>query len=452
MKLYRFNGLLLEEGWIQPCFVGVDDAGVVTYLSENPPIDSQDAELVKGLAVPGFQNAHSHAFQYAMAGLAEVHHSQQRDDFWTWREAMYRCALAMDPDEMEAIAAMLYAEMLRNGYTHVAEFHYLHNDKDGRHYANYSEMGQRLIAAAVTAGIKITLIPVFYQKGNFGHEAHLQQRRFICTNLDEYFHLLDDTAGIVSQYAGVNLGFGVHSLRAVDHHNVIATFQGGPANLPFHLHAAEQLKEVEDCTAYLERRPVQWLLENLPVDERFHVVHCTHMNDQEVIGLAASGAHVVLCPGTEGNLGDGIFRLADFNRYGGKWSLGTDSHISLNPLEDLRWLDYGQRLASHNRGTFSDGALALYSKTLASGRSAMGNEIRQFFTVGQPFDAIVYDAQYPLLMRDDFSGWLSSILYTADSSVVLGTLVNGKWVVKQGHHFRREEIARRYQSAIKAIG
>src|SRR3954464_8388430 len=207
LKYFRFNGLLQREDWLMPAYVGVDDAGLIQYLSNKPETDGSAIEAVNGYAIPGFQNAHSHAFQYAMAGLAENHVAGTDDDFWTWREEMYKCALTVDPDEAEAIAAMLYSEMLRHGYTHVAEFHYLHHDKDGKPYGNLAEMGERMIAAAKTAGIKITLVPVFYQKGGFGLEPQARQRRFISNTIDQYFTLLEASKLIVSKYAHASLGF-----------------------------------------------------------------------------------------------------------------------------------------------------------------------------------------------------------------------------------------------------
>lgn len=444
MKYFQFKGLLMEEGWVSPAYVGVDDSGLIHYLSEVPPANAIPIEYVKGLALPGFQNAHSHAFQFAMAGMAEIHQPGSSDDFWSWREAMYKCAMLMEPDQMEAVAAMLYVEMLRKGYTHVAEFHYLHHDKNGKPYANLAEMGERLLAAATAAGIKITLVPVFYQQGGFGLPPQARQIRFISKTIDEYFHLLDDTSQIVAQNQHARLGFGVHSLRAVDADDIVRTYEQGPKNIPFHLHAAEQLKEVEDCLSTLKQRPVEWLLNHLPLDEQFHLVHCTHLDDAEVIQLAKSKANVVLCPGTEGNLGDGIFRLKDFAKENGRWSIGTDSHISLNPVEDLRWLDYAQRLVSHKRNTFDNGASTLLNKTLRSGRLAMGNSADKYFKVGQPLDAVIYDMDSPLLTQPNQRHWLPTIIYTADSAAIKGTLVNGKWVVKNAMHVNGDEIQKEF--------
>jgi len=451
MKILKFRALLQDSGWLCPAYVGVDPNGKIQYVSEDAPIDPSSIEAVDGFAIPGFQNAHSHAFQFAMAGMAERHPSGSMDDFWSWREAMYKCALAMSPDSLQAVAAMLYSEMLKKGYTHVAEFHYLHHDQNGKHFSNLAEMGERLLAAAQEAGIKITLIPIFYQKGNFGKDPQPRQCRFISDTVEDYFQLLDDSAHAVTRYPDARLGFGVHSLRAVDHEDIKTTFMQGPPTLPFHLHAAEQLKEVEECIGFLNKRPVEWLLQNLPLNERFHLVHCTHMNDAEVKGLASSRAHAVLCPGTEGNLGDGIFNLTEYSKHGGNWSIGTDSHISLNPFEDLRWLDYAQRFTTHKRNTFDDGARVLYNKMLYSGRMAMGNAgINTFFEVGRPLDAIVIKGDSPLFERGT-EHLLPSMIYTADSASLLGTLVNAKWVVKNQVHFGVKRIRSRFKEAIRTL-
>ena len=385
-KHYRFQSLLQRTGWLAPAFVGVDEKGLITYLSDLPP-ENVAIEAVDGFVLPGFQNAHSHAFQYAMAGLAEVHPNGTDDDFWTWREAMYQCALSINPDQAEAIAAMLYGEMVRQGYTHVAEFHYLHHDKNGRHYSNLSEMGERMVSAAKTAGIKITLIPVFYQKGGFGLDPQPRQKRFISKTVESYFKLFEASKNVLKNYKDASLGFSVHSLRAVDLKDVIETFSQGPKDLPFHIHVAEQKKEVSDCLAHCNKRPMQWMLENLPVDERFHLVHSTHLDDNELQKLVKSKANVVLCPSTEGNLGDGIFRMREYVKFGGHWSIGTDSHIGINPLEELRMIDYRQRLVTNRRNTFAgDAAHYMINESVTSGRLAMGRHESEHFAPGQPLD------------------------------------------------------------------
>ena len=451
-KYFKFKALLQKDSWLSPAYVGVNEKGTIQYLSNQTPEQGIAIEAVEGFALPGFQNAHSHAFQYAMAGLAENHSEGVLDDFWTWREAMYQCALALDPDQAEAVAAMLYAEMLRHGYTHVAEFHYLHHDKDGKPYAHLAEMGERMVAAALTSGINITLIPVFYQKGNFGKDPQPRQRRFISKSVDDYFKLFDASKKAIKNQEHAHLGLSVHSLRAVELKDIITTFERGPKDLPFHLHVAEQKKEVSDCLTYCGKRPMQWLLENLPVNERFHLVHSTHLDDKELLGLAASKANVVLCPSTEGNLGDGIFRMKEYVKSGGYWSIGTDSHIGLNPLEEFRMMDYRQRLVMNQRNTFDgDASLYLVNEEIETGRKAMGLNSKNHFELGRPLDAAVYDAGSPLLGNTSLKNLLATIIYSADSNCNLGTLVNGKWVVKNQRHRSGTEIKSAFSNAIRQL-
>lgn len=452
LKFYHFTALLQKEAWLESVYVGLDATGTIQYLNTAPPDEAIAIETVQGFALPGFQNAHSHAFQYAMAGLAENHPAGVADDFWTWREAMYQCALSVDPDQAQAIAAMLYAEMVRVGYTHVAEFHYLHHDKEGNPYSQLAEMGLRMAEAAQQAGIKITLIPVFYQKGGFGLNPQPRQRRFISKTADDYFKLLDASSQVIKEYPNAQLGFSVHSLRAVDLNDIITTFQQGPKKLPFHLHVAEQKKEVADCLDFCNKRPMQWLLDNLSVDERFHLVHSTHLNDDELTRLARSGASVVLCPSTEGNLGDGIFRMKEYVRLGGKWCIGTDSHIGLNPLEEFRMIDYRQRLVSNQRNTFEgDAAAYLINEEIESGRRAMGVASNNHFEIGKAFDAVVYQSGSHLLANTSAKNRLATLLYTSDTSRIAGTIINGKWIVKDQHHQNGHSIKPAFARAMREI-
>ena len=452
LKYFKFKALLQRQSWMSPAYVGIDEHGNISYLSSDPPSETFAVDAVDGYALPGFQNAHSHAFQYAMAGLAENHPSGTHDDFWTWREAMYQCALSVDPDQAEAIAAMLYAEMLRHGYTHVAEFHYLHHDKEGKPYSQLAEMGERMVSAAKTAGIRITLIPVFYQKGTFGQDPQPRQRRFISKTVETYFRLLEESKKVIKNYQHASIGFSVHSLRAADFNDIKEILSQGPQVLPFHMHVAEQRKEVSDCFAFSGKRPMQWVLENLPVNERFHLVHSTHLDDQELTGLAKSGARVVLCPSTEGNLGDGIFRMKEYIKMGGRWSIGTDSHIGLNPLEEFRMIDYRQRLITNERNTFEgDAAHKMINEEIQSGRKAMGIDSSENFEIGRGFDAVVFNAQFPLLSTTKLENILSSIVYSADAHALLGTMVNGRWVVKFNTHKESDRIRRNFFTALQQL-
>jgi len=433
MKSYRFKALLQNQGWIENATVSLGASGKIASVSQE---EIPDSVHIDGYAIPGFQNAHSHAFQYAMAGLAERHSAgRQADDFWSWREAMYQLALNINPEQMKIIAVMLYAEMLRNGFTSVAEFHYLHHDKNGKPYDNLAAMGEALIAAAKEAGIKITLIPIFYQKGGFGQPPSDRQRRFISRTFDDYQKLFEASAEVCRDYKGANVAVGVHSLRGVDHLDILRTAKEGSQDVPFHIHASEQLKEVEDSLSYLGKRPVEWLLDNIELTERFHLVHATHLTDDETERLAKTNSSVVLCPSTEGNLGDGIFPLRQFQSFGGEWSIGTDSHVGLNPLEELRILDYGQRLTTHKRNTFigdeiEESGLYAITKATVAGRRAMNNFESEFFAVGASFDACIINADEPLLTNVKTENLTSSILYSTDASQIYGTFVAGKLIQK----------------------
>lgn len=432
MKSYRFKALLQNSGWLENAVVSFDEAGKIVSVSQN---GIADAEFIDGYVLPAFQNAHSHAFQYAMAGLAENHSGE--DDFWSWREAMYALALNLDPDEMKTIAAMLYAELVSRGYANVAEFHYVHHDKTGAAYENPAEMGAALVEAAGEAGIKLTLVPIFYQKGGFGAEPNERQRRFISKTFEDYAKLFEASAQVCRRYEHANAAVGIHSLRGVRHEDILRAARELPAGGAFHLHVAEQLKEVEDCVKFLGKRPVEWLLENVGLNERFHLVHATHLTKTETENLAKSKASVVLCPTTEANLGDGIFPLREYRNHGGGWSIGTDSHIGLDFFEELRLLDYGQRLISHKRDTFAgDGGLSALEQATIAGRRAMNNFQSEFFAAGVDFDACVIESDAPLLANVKTENLCSAIIYTAGAAQIYGTFIGGKLMRKDAKYER----------------
>ena len=456
MKTFQFKGLLQNNEWISPAYVEVDAAGKVLSITKQPK-ENSTLEIVDGYAIPGFQNAHSHGFQYAMAGLAEKHGgSANPDDFWGWREAMYQLALSMNPDQMEAIATMLYAEMIRHGYTNVAEFHYVHHDKDGNRYSNHAEMGARMIAAAQKTGMKITLVPIFYQKGGFGMEPNDRQRRFISPTINDYYQLLESSKENAKHYTFANVGYGIHSMRGVEPTDIVQVAKEAKANTPFHIHISEQLKEIEDSIKYLGKRPVEWLADQIELNNDFHLVHATHLTDAETDAIAKSTANVVICPSTEGNLGDGIFPLKRFQDQGGNWSIGTDSHVGLNPLEELRILDYGQRLTTHKRNSFyseKQGDGGMYALTMATkaGRKAMGNSSIEFFKVGDYFDAVVYNASSPFLACTSEENLTSTLVYATDSSMYVGTIINGQWRSKGNRHLDYDSIVNNYIQTINTL-
>ena len=431
MKTFRFKKLLQNGAWLNNTEVTVDNSGIITSINKTDKTTN-----CFGYAIPGFQNAHSHAFQYAMAGIAENHNTKNtQDDFWSWRTAMYKLALSINPKELEVIATMLYSEMLRHGYTSVAEFHYLHHDKDGNKYNNLAQMSESLICAAKNTGINITLIPIFYQMGGFGKKPYENQKRFINKTINDYLKLLDAAKKTCNLYNNANIAIGVHSLRAVESSDIIKLSTLNNDKLPFHIHISEQKKEIEDCLDFLGQRPISWFSENINLNDNYHLVHATHLNNKEILNISKSKANIVICPSTEGNLGDGIFPFKQFSSL--NWSIGTDSHISLNPMEEIRILDYGQRLTSHNRNTFgsekngNSGLSALLSITKA-GRKAMGNNSSDFFKVGQPLNALVINDKHPLISTTNNNNLLNTIIYCSDVSMYEGTIANGTWRVKNG--------------------
>ncbi|HEY6985121.1 MAG TPA: formimidoylglutamate deiminase, partial [Rhodanobacteraceae bacterium] len=364
----------LPDGFADHVRIEVGADGVLTRVAAEPVLRA-DYALFGRFVLPGMPNLHSHAFQRAMAGLSE-RQSNPDDSFWTWREVMYAFAGRIGPDELRAIAAQLYVEMLKAGYTQVCEFHYLHHQPDGSPYADPAAMSLALIEAAHETGIGLTLLPTLYMTGGFdGRPLSERQRRFRF-DVDGYLRLLERLRALES--ARLRVGIALHSLRAVPEAAMRSVLESGLArDCPIHIHVAEQIGEVQDCLAIRNARPVDWLLDHAPVDARWCLVHATHLADAEMRRLAASGAVVGLCPTTEANLGDGLFPLKSFLEAGGRIGIGSDSHISVSAVEELRWLEYGQRLLTRHRNiavselTDSVGETlwgdALYGGALASG-------------------------------------------------------------------------------------
>ena len=330
---YQATRLWNSNGWQPGGGLGVGADGRVLA-----PVDTA-AEAIGQWALPGMPNLHSHAFQRAMAGLAE-RKGRADDSFWSWRETMYAFAAAIGPDELQAIAAQLYVEMLKSGYTQVCEFHYLHHQPDGTPYAQPEAMSLALIEAAREAGIGLTLLPVLYISGGFDGRALTARQRRFGHAVDNYLRLL----ALLRKHESddVRVGIALHSLRAVPEQalrEVLASEQA--KGCPIHIHIAEQIGEVQDCLATRGARPVEWLFDHADVDANWCLIHATHLTDAETVQLAHSGAVAGLCPTTEANLGDGLFPLAAYQGAGGILGIGSDSHISISPVEELRWLEYG---------------------------------------------------------------------------------------------------------------
>ena len=395
--------------------------------------------------LPAIANLHSHAFQRAMAGMAE-RQSDPRDSFWTWRETMYRMAGRFDPERLHAVASQLYVEMLEAGYGSVCEFHYLHHAPDGTPYDDPAAMSRALIQAARDTGIRLTLLPVLYMTGGFdGRPLSARQRRF-GHDVESFVELLDRLRA--EEDDTLRIGCALHSLRAVPHEPMRDLLEALPTHMPVHVHIAEQVGEVQDCVALRGARPVEWLLLNAKVDRRWTLVHATHLTGDEVRGIAASGATVAVCPTTEANLGDGLFPLRAYLDAGGHWGIGSDSHVSVSPVEELRWLEYGQRLVTRHRniavqpGSPSVGETLLCdvvsSAARATGQDAEGDVIELDLDAPQFAGATVVD----LVDRWIFSG---------NRNLVRAVEVAGQRVVEHGRHRDRDAVAARYRTVVRAL-
>ena len=395
---------------------------------------------------PGIANLHSHAFQRVMAGMAE-RQGDPEDSFWTWREAMYRVAARFDPDTLHAVAAQLYAEMLEAGYTRVCEFHYLHHAPDGRPYADPAAMSNALIRAARDTGIRMTLLPVLYMTGGFdGRPLSARQRRF-GLDVDGYLRLFESLR--TQQDANLRVGCALHSLRAVPPEAMREVLAALPAQTPVHIHVAEQIGEVQDCLALRGARPVEWLLANADVGRNWNLVHATHLDAREIAGIARSGAVAALCPTTEANLGDGLFPMREFRAAGGRWGIGSDSHISVSPVEELRWLEYGQRLLSRHRNVIADTDEASVGKTLLRGVAESRASATGFDEADD--EQLLLDAEAPQFTGATADDIVDRWIFAGNRNLVREVRIGGEMLVAEGRHRDREAIAARYSEAVSTL-
>jgi formimidoylglutamate deiminase len=452
MSAYFASRALLPTGWAHNVRLDVDAHGQLAQVTTNA--DPDGCLRLHGDVVPGMPNLHSHAFQRAMAGLAEVAGDPQ-DSFWTWRDLMYRLVQRLTPEQVGVIARQLYIEMLKGGYTQVAEFHYLHHTPEGKAYSDRGEMTGRLSEAALEAGIGMTLLPVLYSYAGFGAQpAQAGQRRFI-QNAESY---LEQQQVIARQLAGQplqNQGLCFHSLRAVELGQMQQILAASDQTLPVHIHIAEQQKEVNDCLAWSGQRPVAWLYEHLPVDNRWCLVHATHLDREELEQLARSKAVAGLCPTTEANLGDGIFPGDSYLHHQGRWGIGSDSHVSLNVVEELRWFEYGQRLRDQRRNrltTPEQPAVAdvLYQQALRGGAQACGTAIGKL-AVGYRADWLVLDGDDPYLASAPDASILNRWLFAGGKEQIRDVFVAGRQVIEQGHHALQQQSSAEFLQVLKTF-
>ena len=444
----HFAEALLPTGWARDVRVEPADGCFTRVMPDTAPLPGDQRHAV---ALPGLPNLHSHAFQRGMAGLAE-RRGTSSDSFWTWREAMYRFVDRIEPDDLLAIAAMAYAEMLESGFTRVGEFHYLHHDPAGTPYVG-APMAEALAEAAAETGIALTLLPVFYAHAGFGGAAPGHgQRRFIC-DLDQFAQIRSASGAALAALPDAVLGLAPHTLRAVTARQLSELIALDPF-APLHIHIAEQQAEVADCLAWSGARPVQWLLDHAPVDRRWCLVHATHITPAESAALAASGAVVGLCPITEANLGDGLFPAPAYLAAGGRYGIGSDSNVLIDAAEELRWLEYGQRLAGQARNLFAKtpGSSAggdLLRGASAGGAQALGAEAQ--IAVGCSADFLTLDQNHPSLTGASGDGWLDRWIFAAGRAGIDSVWRRGQRVVTGGRHLAREAITARYRTTLARL-
>ena len=451
-KILLAERALLPDGFADAVRLEIDARGDLVMVQ--PGGDAAGAERVPGVVLPGMPNLHSHAFQRAMAGLAE-RLAPGEASFWTWREVMYRFLERLEPDDVQAIAAQLYVEMLEAGYTAVGEFQYLHHRPDGRPYADPAGMSLAILAAQAETGIGLTLLPVLYAAGGFGGKAPEHgQRRFVHT-LDDFVTLVTRLRKATTDDPQLRIGIAPHSLRAVPDDVLRRSLEAMEAidpRMPVHIHVAEQAREVRECLESCGERPVRHLLRTAEVDARWCAIHATHMDDGEVADLARTGAVVGLCPTTEANLGDGLFDLGGWLAAGGAFGIGSDSHVSISPIEELRWLEYGQRLSTLRRLVAASEAdphcgARLWKAALAGGAQALGRRIGAL-APGHRADLIRLDPDHPSLFGRPGDALLDGLVFSGNANPVRDAMVGGRWRVRDGRHLERERIAGRYRRTL----
>ncbi|MBF9233885.1 formimidoylglutamate deiminase [Microvirga alba] len=450
MRKLILDHALLPSGWAQDVAIDID-GGVIRAVQ--PHASPEGREHVAGVALPGLPNLHSHTFQRGMAGLAETR-GPASDSFWTWRQVMYLFLQNLTPDDVEAIAAFAMMEMIEGGFTALAEFHYLHHDRDGRLYADPAELAARIAAAAAETGMGLTLLPVFYAQGGFGGASPTDgQRRFI-SNVELYTRLVEGTRKATATLDDAVVGIAPHSLRAVtpqDLNEVLAIATDGP----IHIHVAEQMKEVEDCVAWSGQRPVTWLLDHVPVDQRWCLIHATHLDSSETGRLAATGAVAGLCPITEANLGDGIFQGVDFLSAGGRFGVGSDSNVQISASAELKQFEYSQRLKHRARNVLArregdSTGRSLYEGALTGGARALGRRIGAI-DHGHRADLVVLDANHPDLAARSHDRWIDAYIFVAGKAAIDQVMIGGEFVVTKGRHNQREAISARYARTMARI-
>jgi formimidoylglutamate deiminase len=460
MYRYHLQSVLLPEGWARDVGVSVSDEGLITHIDTTPA----GAERVDGIVVPGMANAHSHAFQRAMAGNTEYRLSA-RDSFWTWRRAMYALANRIEPGDLQTLATQLFVEMLKSGYTSVAEFHYLHRQRDGAPYSGRNALWEAMGNAATIAGIGLTFLPTLYQTSDFGGRPLKAEQARFASDTDSFLRAVEDRIAAERQTQGARgpaqtqrTGVAFHSLRAVPLENLRAAtlrLREIDAATPVHIHVAEQVLEVKACVLETGRRPIELLLDTGLLNRHWCLVHATHATAKELQGIAAAGAAVCVSISTEANLGDGFFDTARFFKAGGRLCVGSDSQCTVNPAEELRWLEYQQRLRKKRRGVLADSAephvgTRLWRDAAQHGAQAIGQPTGAI-EVGRRADWLVLDAAHPSMLGAAVDTALDHVLFAGGDAAIRDVMVAGRWVVKDRRHAAEDELRPRFAALMRGL-
>ena len=465
MPIYRLKSAYLPLGWSQDVHVTVSEQGFISEVGSTAASAATSApainvEHIDGIVVPGMPNAHSHAFQRVMAGNTEFRISA-RDSFWTWRQAMYALANRIAPYDLQIVATQLFVEMLKAGYTSVAEFHYLHRQTSGAQYLHANPLWEAIGDAAAAAGIGLTFLPTLYQTGDFGAQPLKPEQARFALETDAYLRALQDQVSADRRRGSRSLrtGAAFHSLRAVPQHILMEAtlaLRSIDATMPVHIHVAEQLREVRACESATGRRPIELLLDQALLTQYWCLVHATHATPAELNGIAASNATVCVSISTEANLGDGLFDTARFLKFGGRLCIGSDSQSSVNPAEELRWLEYQQRLRKKQRSVLATRAeqhvgTRLWQDAAIYGAQAIGQPVGMI-AAGRRADWLVLDAAHPSMAGAAANTALDHLLFAGGDAAIRDVMVAGRWVIKNRRHRLEEDLRRQFAEAVQRLG
>ncbi len=451
MKIYC-KTLLQGKRWRNDVVLKLAADGMISSIERG---QAQTADKsIHGIVIPGMPNAHSHSFQRLIAGRTGPQ-GNQSDSFWSWRNAMYRYANRISPDQFADVAKWVFTEMLKAGYTSCAEFHYLHHQPGGKPYENPAELSNRLIEAATVTGLALTLLPVLYCSAGFGKDRVNDEQRRFANSPEAYLQLMTICQKSISKNPLLRLGMAPHSLRAVPARDLHEVLQSWPDNqCPIHIHIAEQPAEVEECIEHLGARPVEWLFDQFSIDDRWNLVHATHLTDTELVTAAASQATAVLCPSTEADLGDGVFRTTDWLQAGGRFSVGSDSNVRISVTEELRLLEYNERLGRGQRnvltGSYSSCGMFLYQHAALSGASSLGQPVGKL-EPGFRADMLELNAGHELLAGKQADAILDSWVFAGDKSMLDSVWVAGRRIIHKGFHPQEDSFRSGFLKATTEI-